>query len=178
MQGIDSYLVAQLFGLLSFSIGLFAFYQKQDSKLKLWMAVLCLMNIIHFLLLDSLSSAFCAAVSMVRNLLTIKIRSRWVMLAFLLFSIAGFFTIQRPSEALGVMGICVGTYSLFMFDGIRLRLGLLTGSLLWFGNNIALGSVGGSLLEACSASMNAVTLYRLYCDQKALGLITSQNEAK
>ncbi len=89
-------------------------------------------------------------------------------MTFMLFSIAGAFSIQRLSEALGVMGICVGTYSLFMLDGIRLRLGLLTGSLLWLGNNIALGSVGGTLLEACSASMNAVTLYRLYSDRKSL----------
>jgi len=107
-------------------------------------------------------------VSMIRNLITIKVRSRRVMMVFMLFSITGFFSIQRPSEALGVMGMCVGTYSLFMLDGIKLRLGLLTGSLLWLGNNIALGSIGGSLLEACSASMNAVTLYRLYSDKKAL----------
>ncbi|RWX55859.1 YgjV family protein [Photobacterium chitinilyticum] len=162
------YFLAQSLGFLSFAIGLFAFYQKQDIKLKLWMAVLCLVNAMHFLLLNSSSSAFCAIVSMVRNLITIKVRSRWVMMTFMLFSIAGAFSIQRLSEALGVMGICVGTYSLFMLDGIRLRLGLLTGSLLWLGNNIALGSVGGTLLEACSASMNAVTLYRLYSDRKSL----------
>jgi hypothetical protein len=162
------YLIAQLFGFFSFAIGLFAFYQKQDTKLKLWMAGLCLVNTLHFLLLNSFSSAFCAMVSMIRNLITIKVRSRRVMMVFMLFSITGFFSIQRPSEALGVMGMCVGTYSLFMLDGIKLRLGLLTGSLLWLGNNIALGSIGGSLLEACSASMNAVTLYRLYSDKKAL----------
>ncbi len=162
-----TYLIAQIFGLFSFAIGLFAFYQKKDAKLKLWMAVLCLMNVFHFILLSSFSSAFCAAVSMVRNLITIKVRSRLVMVVFLLFSCVGFLTIQRQSEVLGgVLGICVGTYSLFMLDGIRLRLGLLTGSLLWLGNNIALGSIGGSLLEACSATMNIVTLYRLYCDRK------------
>ncbi|PSV49346.1 YgjV family protein [Photobacterium indicum] len=162
------YLIAQLFGFFSFAIGLFAFYQKQDTKLKLWMAGLCLVNTLHFLLLNSFSSAFCAMVSIIRNLITIKVRSRRVMMVFMLFSITGFFSIQRSSEALGVMGMCVGTYSLFMLDGIKLRLGLLTGSLLWLGNNIALGSIGGSLLEACSASMNAVTLYRLYSDKKAL----------
>lgn len=166
MPGQDPYLIAQMFGLISFVIGLFAFYQKQDTKLKLWMAVLCLVNAAHFVLLGSLSSAFCALVSMVRNLITIKVRSRLVMMAFMLFSMAGFLSIQRPSEALGVMGICVGTYSLFMLDGIRLRQGLLAGSLLWLGNNIALGSIGGSLLEFFSATMNVVTLYRLYCDEK------------
>ncbi|MCW8331558.1 YgjV family protein [Photobacterium sp. SDRW27] len=167
MSEQSTYLLAQFLGFISFAIGLYAFYQKQDTKLKLWMAVLCLVNAIHFLLLHSFSSAFCVAVSMVRNLITIKVRSRWVMMVFMLFSVAGFFSIQRPSEALGVTGICVGTYSLFMLDGIKLRLGLLTGSLLWLGNNIALGSIGGSLLEACGASMNAVTLYRLYRDKKA-----------
>ncbi|WP_084419450.1 YgjV family protein [Photobacterium sp. J15] len=164
----NTYLLAQLFGFFSFAIGLYAFYQKTDRKLKLWMAVLCLMNAIHFLLLQSFSSAFCAVVSMVRNLITIKVRSKWVMMVFMMFSIAGYFSIQRPSEVLGVTGICVGTYSLFMLEGIKLRLGLLTGSLLWLGNNIALGSIGGSLLEVCSATMNAITLYRLYCDKKAL----------
>jgi len=161
----NTYLIAQVLGFISFAIGLFAFYQKQDNKLKLWMAMLCLMNMLHFLLLNSFSSAFCAAVSMCRNLITIKIRSKWVMVIFMLFSFSGFFSIQRPSEALGVMGICVGTYSLFMLDGIMLRQGLLAGSLLWLCNNIALGSIGGSLLEFFSAIMNAVTLYRLYCDE-------------
>lgn len=165
MTGQNTYLIAQLFGFCSFAIGLFAFYQKQDAKLKIWMAVLCLVNVVHFLLLNSFSSAFCAAVSMVRNLISVKNRSRVLMMVFMLFSIAGFFSIQHPSEALGVMGICVGTYSLFMLHGIRLRVGLLIGSLLWLGNNIALGSIGGSLLEACSASMNIITLYRLYNDE-------------
>lgn len=162
----NTYLLAQLFGFASFFVGLYAFYQKRDCKLKLWMAVLCLLNVVHFVLLQSFSSAFCATVSMVRNLITIKIRSKWVMLVFMLFSIAGYFSIQRPSEILGVTGICVGTYSLFMLEGVKLRVGLLTGSLLWLGNNIALGSIGGSLLEACSAAMNAITLYRLYFEQR------------
>ncbi|WP_175577579.1 YgjV family protein [Photobacterium proteolyticum] len=177
MFGQNTYLIAQVLGFFSFTIGLFAFYQKQDNKLKFWMAILCLMNMFHFLLLNSFSSAFCAAVSMIRNLITIKVRSRWLMVIFMLFSLSGFYSIQRPTEALGVMGICVGTYSLFMLDGIRLRQGLLAGSLLWLCNNIALGSIGGSMLEFFSATMNAVTLYRLYGD-KGMDLNLVQESAK
>ena len=43
-----------------------------------------------------------------------------------------------------------------------MRLLMLLGTLLWLVNNLVVGSVGGSLLEATIALTNSWTLWRLW----------------
>ena len=49
---------------------------------------------------------------------------------------------------------------LFAKDWRRMRAWMLLGTLLWLVNNLAVGSIGGSLLEACLALSNLRTIWR------------------
>lgn len=48
----------------------------------------------------------------------------------------------------------LGTYSVFVLKGIQMRVGFLLGAMCWLTNNIIVGSVGGSLLEATLICVN------------------------
>jgi hypothetical protein len=51
---------------------------------------------------------------------------------------------------------------LFFLQGLRMRVLMLCGTLLWLVNNVLVGSVGGSLLEACLVASNLWTISRLW----------------
>ncbi|MCU8536060.1 YgjV family protein, partial [Vibrio vulnificus] len=61
-----------------------------------------------------------------------------------------------------IVGTVIGTYSLFVLSGIRMRIGFLAGATCWLINNILVGSIGGTLLEMTVIIMNLITIYRLY----------------
>lgn len=69
---------------------------------------------------------------------------------------------QGLLSLLPIAASCIGTTALFFLSGLRMRLLMLLGTLLWLVNNLAVGSVGGSLLEATIALTNSWTLWRLW----------------
>ena len=61
----------------------------------------------------------------------------------------------------------VGTYAMFMLDGIPMRLLLAIGAGCWMLANYLSGSVGALIAEGLILVTNAVTILRLYHDKPA-----------
>jgi hypothetical protein len=169
-MGIENLdITAQTFGLLSFLLGITTFYQKDDKKLKLLMLALNINHCIHFLLLGSIVSALSAVLSALRTVTAIYISSKWVAAIFIFISIVcGIALADHISQLWSIAGTVVGTYSIFLLKGIKLRIGFLIGASCWLINNILVGSIGGTLLEMSAITVNLTTVYRLYRDQKQL----------
>lgn len=162
-------IIAQAFGLLSFILGIVTFYQKDDQKLKIIMLALNINHCIHFLLLGSVVSALSAVLSAFRTVTAIYISSKWVAAVFIFISIvSGIALADHASQLWSIAGTVIGTYSIFLLKGIKLRIGFLIGASCWLTNNILIGSIGGTLLEMSAITVNLTTLYRLYRDQKQL----------
>ena len=64
---IDQPFIAQLLGFASFAIGMYAFFQKDDKKLKIIMFIFSLNHTLHYLLLGSMVSALSALLSALRT---------------------------------------------------------------------------------------------------------------
>jgi hypothetical protein len=62
---------------------------------------------------------------------------------------------------LPIAASCIGTTALFFLQGARMRALMLVGTLLWLVNNLLVGSIGGSALEAVLALTNLHTLWRM-----------------
>lgn len=162
MMFLESLNFAQYLGLLSFSLGMICFWQKQDVRLKLMMALMLAVHSIHFLLLEAHVSALMCLFGLIRTLASVKARPPEFAYFFIgLTVVFGLITIQQPTDVLPIIAACVGTYSLFLLAGIKLRLGMMIGGLLWLINNILVGSVGGMLLESCLLVVNIITITRL-----------------
>ncbi|EPY1009475.1 YgjV family protein [Vibrio vulnificus] len=155
--------LAQALGFLSFGLGISTFYQKNDRHLKILMLVFNLNHLLHFLLLGSMLSALSALLSELRTTTSIFTSSKWVAAIFILIGIvSGLGMAEHWWELWPIVGTVIGTYSLFVLSGIRMRIGFLAGATCWLINNILVGSIGGTLLEMTVIIMNLITIYRLY----------------
>ncbi len=157
------YLVGQLLGLVSYAIGVYCFFQKDDRKLKIFMFVLQFNNCMHFALLGAPTAVLSSFLSLVRSGLSLKTSSKLLAWLFIALSIAvGAWLAERWLDFLPIVGTCIGTYALFCLTGIRMRVALLVGASFWLANNIVVGSIGGTLLEITLISVNSSTIVRLW----------------
>lgn len=158
--------VGQLLGILSYILGVSFFFQKDDRKLKKLMIVFNINHMIHFLFLGALVSALSSFISVLRTFVSIYTKSKYIASVFILVgAVLSSSYMTTPYEIFGFLGMCIGTYSIFMLQGVLLRVGLLLGSTLWLVNNIFVGSIGGVLLESTLIVVNLITIKRLYGDQ-------------
>jgi hypothetical protein len=154
---------AQLFGYAAFGFGMACFAQTDDRRFKVFMALECAAYVLHFLLLQQATAAASTAVSLARSLASIHARTPAVGLFFIGLSLAaGVWLHSGWVSWLPVAASCIGTTALFFLQGLRMRVLMLAGTALWLVNNLIVGSVGGSLLEACLMLSNLWTIRRLW----------------
>lgn len=159
--------LAQALGFVSFALGIAAFYQKDDKKLKVVMVVFNINHMVHFFLLGAVTAGFSALLSAFRTALSVKFQSKLLAYFFIGCNLAvGFYLAEQWLDLLPIAGACIGTYALFCLEGIKMRLAFLAGALCWLSNNIVVGSIGGTLLEATLLSVNVITMLRLYRQQR------------
>ncbi|CAE6930510.1 YgjV family protein [Vibrio sp. B1FLJ16] len=163
---MDTTLLAQALGFISFGLGISVFYQKNDRLLKILMLVFNLNHLLHFLLLGSMVSALSALLSALRTTTAIFVSSKRVAAVFIAISlVSGFWVAEQWRDLWPILGTVIGTYSVFCLSGIQMRIGFLLGASCWLTNNILVGSIGGTLLEMTVIVMNSLTIYRLYRQQ-------------
>jgi hypothetical protein len=154
---------AQLLGYLAFVFGVGCFLQTDDRRFKIFMALECLSYVLHFWLLGQPTAVASNLVSLGRSLASMRSRSPWVALFFVSLSLGlGLWLNSGWASLLPIAASCIGTTALFLLNGLRMRLLMLLGTLLWVANNLIVGSIGGTLLELTAASVNGWTIWRLW----------------
>lgn len=153
---------AQLLGYLAFALGVVAFLQRSDRRLKILLAVESLIYSAHFLLLGNPTAAGSALVTAGRSALASRWRSpRLAAAAVAVYVGMGLALARDAAGWLPVVAGCLGSIALFTLQGVRMRLVLLVCTALWLANNVLSGSIGGTLLETFIAAASIVTLVRL-----------------
>ncbi|MFM2481048.1 YgjV family protein [Celerinatantimonas sp. YJH-8] len=157
----------QLFGFISFALGIASFCQTNDKKLKLLMVILNISNTIHYALFGAVTSLISSILSTCRTSLSVKTQSAYAAWGFILIGIVlGIYCSHRWLDMLPILGMSIGTYALFRLQGIAMRTAFLIGSSCWLANNIVVGSMGGTLLELMMISINLVTMFRIFRAQQ------------
>ena len=160
---MDFFTPAQLLGYLAFILGITAFAQRIDWRLKFLVATECVIYTAHFYLLGNNAAAVSAALSALRTFASLKTRSPWVAGFFLVLNLAlGLAVATSWTAAFPIAAGLSGTIGVFFLRGIGMRQLLLCATLCWLINNVLSGSIGGTLLEACIAVVNGVTMLRLW----------------
>ena len=153
---------AQCVGYVAFVLGVTAFLQRSDRRLKGLNAAECVAYGVHFFLLGNPSAAASALVSAARNGLSLRFRSP--LLAALIVCVnvlLGTLFARSGAGWLPVIASCAATVAVFTLSGIPMRLVFLGCTLLWLANNILSRSIGGTLLEAAIAVVSISTIVRL-----------------
>jgi len=153
----------QCIGYVAFVLGVTAFLQKNDRRLKGFVASESFAYVIHFVLLGNYPASASALVSGTRSLLSLKSRSPVLAAAIVAVNLAfGIVLVKSPLGWLPVIATSVGTMAVFMMRGIPMRLALFVCTLLWLTNNIVSGSIGGTALEVVITTVNIWTMIRLF----------------
>lgn len=176
----DQEFIAQALGFVSYALGVAAFYQKDDKKLKIIMFIFSMSHLVHYLLLGSLVSALSALLSALRTGAAIYVSSTRVAILFIVVGLAmGIYFADSIWDMWSILGMCIGTYAVFVLKGIQMRIAFLIGASCWLINNIIVGSIGGTLLELTLITVNALTIWRLLQAQKQEPILqaeTSENK--
>jgi hypothetical protein len=153
---------AQVVGYIALALGITAFLQKSDDRLKLFNATQGLVYALHFVLLGHLPACASALLSSLRSFLALRYRS-WVLGAVIVCVNVGLGAAFSGNAAgwLPVIGSCIATIAIFTMSGIPFRCMLLASTLLWLANNLITGSIGGTVLEVANAVINIWTMIRM-----------------
>ena len=150
---------SQFFGYIAFVLGVTAFLQKNDTRFKSYLTAEFIAYVVHFTQLGNPTAAASSCIAAARSLASIYSRSVWLAGAFVAINFSlGFVLIEVWWNWLPVVAISVGTLSVFLFQGVFMRLGMLVGTSLWIANNILSGSIGGTALEIVIAIANMYTI--------------------
>jgi len=153
---------AQCVGYVAFVLGVLAFLQKNDRRLKALNATESLVYSVHFTLLGNPPAAACALLSCFRSFSALKTRSPLLAAVIIVVNIGlGFVFAKTGAGWLPVIGSCFATVAIFFMRGIRMRLVLLFSTLCWLANNIVSGSIGGTLLELTITTVSIVTITQM-----------------
>jgi len=152
---------AQVAGYIAFVLGVAAFFQKADRRLKVLLAAESLIYALHFFLLGNPTASATALISSFRSALTVRYRSLLLAAAIIAVNLGAAMALAKSGVGwLPVIGSCAATVAMFTMSGIPLRSVLLGSTLLWLANNILSGSIGGTLLESLIAIVNFSTIVR------------------
>ena len=161
-MSLDWFSPAQCVGYIAFVLGVASFMQKDDRRFKMFMAAECLAYIIHFALLGNPTAVASSTMSLLRSVLALYTRSRWVAAGVVAMNVVlGLSLATRMTDWLPLAASCVGTLALFLLRGIPMRLMMLGGTFLWIANNVIAGSIGGTALEIVIALVNGTTIWRM-----------------
>lgn len=168
MNLVGTYLLdpAQWLGYAAFAFGMACFAQTDDRRFKVFMALECASYALHFALLGQPTAVASTLISLGRSLAALRWRTPAVGLLFVALNlVAGVGLFAGWLSLLPIAASVLGTTALFFLHGIRMRALMAVGTALWLVNNLLVGSIGGSLLEACLLAMNGRTIWRLWADR-------------
>lgn len=153
---------AQSVGYIAFILGVAAFLQKSDRRLKALNASQGLVYAAHFVLLGNIPASASSLISGLRSFLALKYRSPWLAGLIMAINVAvGVAVVRSGIGWIPVIASCAATLAVFMMQGIPMRVVLLACTFMWLANNILSGSIGGTMLESTIAVINVTTIVRM-----------------
>jgi hypothetical protein len=161
-DSVDLFSWPQLLGWAAFLFGVASFAQTSDARFKKLMALECFAYVLHFALLGQWTASASATVSLGRSLAAVRYPYKRVGLFFMALSVAcGLLLYTSWVSWLPITASVLGTFALFFLKHVRMRLVMLSGTVLWLIHNYWVGSAGGTLLEGVLCIVNIVTLLRM-----------------
>lgn len=156
-------MAGQLVSLIALALCIVGFASKQDDRLMVLLISANVAFALQFALFGSWTAAALSTLVIQRIALARRyLGNAWVMLLMLVASL-GVATVTWQSwiDGFALTAAVLGTVAMFMLRGIAMRVLLAGAGLAWMCNNIAIGSIGGTLAEGLVVITNFVTIVRL-----------------
>ncbi|AHF75009.1 Inner membrane protein ygjV [Candidatus Sodalis pierantonius str. SOPE] len=157
------YWFAQAVGGLAFVVGITTFFNRNERRFKLQLALYSLIIGLHFFLMGANAAGMSAVLNTLRTLVSTRTRSVWAMLVFIALTLGlGLPKVRYGVELLPIVGTVASTWALFRCSGLTTRCVMWCSTACWVTHNIWLGSIGGSLIEGSFLIMNGLAIVRFH----------------
>ena len=162
-------ILGQIVGLIALGLCIAAFASKRDDRLLL---ILILANMAfagQFFLLGGWVAGAISCLIVLRILLVRRYKRNRAVMATMLAAtgLVAALTWQGPADVVPLLAGLIGTWAMFMLDGIPMRALLAVAAACWMLANYLTGSLGALAAEGLILMTNAITIYRLHREKSA-----------
>jgi hypothetical protein len=159
---------AQCAGYVVMALGITAYLQRNDRRLKLFDAMQNIAYCVHFYLLGNPVAVATAAVACICSLCAVRQRSVRLALVFIAANVViGLAFCTHGYQLFAAAGCGLVAWAMFTMQGLPMRLVILAATVCWLVNDFLSGSIGGTLLEVFILAANSLTIIRLTFQRKA-----------
>ncbi|AKH90132.1 MULTISPECIES: YgjV family protein [Edwardsiella] len=163
----SAYLFAQGVGVVAFLVGITTFFNRDERRFRLQLALYSSIIGVHFFLMGASTAGMSAELNAIRSVVATRTRNLWVMVLFIVLTLVlGVGELQHPLEVLPIVGTIASTWALFRCRGLTTRCVMWCSTACWVIHNLWLGSLGGSLIEGSFLLVNGYNIVRFYRMQR------------
>lgn len=164
---MTAYWLAQGVGVIAFLIGITTFFNRDERRFRLQLAVYSATIGVHFFLMGAWPAGMSAELNTIRTLVSMHTRKLWVMTVFIILTLVlGLAKLQHAMELLPIIGTLASTWALFRCQGLTVRCVMWCATACWVIHNFWLGSIGGTMIEGSFLVMNGLNIIRFRRMQK------------
>ncbi len=160
-------LIAQAIGMVASFFIVLSFGQKVDNRFKGFLMIGNVLFAVHYFMLGGYAGMVTNLLNFLRVGSSIKFHKSkkimWVFLGAYLFS--ALFVVKEPTDLLPIFASLIGTYSMFMLSGIKMRVVGLFASASWLGYGILYKSIGGMITDSVSIALTIRTIFKMKKEQ-------------
>ena len=154
--------MGQLMGFVYMFFLIFSYFQKYAKGLLLYQSLAFLFKGIHYFLIGGLSGAVTSIISCLRNLVFTKVKSKVLMILFIiLYIIIGYFTFTNLFSLLPVLATILYSFFVYIKNPKYLRISSLFTSFIWLTYNIYLFSYSGIITQVILIISNISAMIKL-----------------
>jgi hypothetical protein len=158
---------AQYVGYIVMILGISAYMQKVDWRLKLLDAMQNIAYCLHFYLLGNPAAAASSALAFACSICAMRFRSIYLALIFIAANVVlSLMLFTEYYQLLATVGLSLVAWAMFTMKGAPMRIVILGATLCWLVNDFLSGSIGGTILEVFIAVANTTTILRMYSRQE------------
>ncbi|MDU5691779.1 MAG: YgjV family protein [Citrobacter freundii] len=139
---MTAYWLAQGVGVIAFLIGITTFFNRDERRFRLQLAVYSATIGVHFFLMGAWPAGMSAELN------------------------TGLAKLQHAMELLPIIGTLASTWALFRCKGLTVRCVMWCATACWVIHNFWLGSIGGTMIEGSFLVMNGLNIIRFRRMQK------------
>lgn len=165
------FIAGQVAGLIALTLCIIGFASKRDDRLFVLLIFANVAFAAQFALFKSWVAAGITTLIVLRVALVRRYKWSWTVMALMLAAtvIIAALTWERWVDVWALAAGMLGTFGMFMLEGIAMRVLLAIAACCWAISNALIGSVGGTLAESLIFVTNAVTIFRLARDRNTGG---------
>ncbi|ELY3466136.1 YgjV family protein [Cronobacter universalis] len=164
---MTAYWLAQGVGVIAFLIGITTFFNRDERRFKLQLALYSAVIGGHFFLMGATPAGMSAELNALRTVISLRTRSLWIMTLFIVLTLTlGLVKLHHPIELLPIIGTVASTWALFRCTGLTTRCVMWCSTACWVTHNFWIGSIGGTLIEGSFLIINGLNIIRFWQMQK------------